>query len=193
MGGTDEATLTFLGKARDLAEQLGYVDVTCFALNVAGLGLADTGGDGMPPVQESLRIALEEALPARVGGSYSSLLEACAKLHRFADSERYYAEGLAYCEGRELGVFSVCHPRLARPHPDDAGTVGRGGADLCPDAGQPGYLTGQPAEPALCPGHHPGTPRRRTGHGTCWTGRSDSPRGPANRRGSRRCGRPARS
>ena len=107
MGGTNEATLTFLGKARDLAEKLGYVDVTCFALNVAGLGLADTGGDGMPPVEESLRIALEEALPARVGGSYSSLLEACAKLHRFADSERYYAEGLAYCEGRELAVFSV--------------------------------------------------------------------------------------
>ena len=107
MGGTNEATLTFLGKARGIAEKLGYVDVTCFALNVAGLGLVEAGGDGMPSVEESLRIAAGEALPARVGGAYSSILEACAKLHRFADSERYYAEGLAYCEGRELGAFSM--------------------------------------------------------------------------------------
>ena len=26
----------------------------------------------------------------------------------FAEAERYYAEGLAYCEERELGVYSVC-------------------------------------------------------------------------------------
>jgi len=43
-----------------------------------------------------------------VGGGYSVIVEACAKLHRFADSERYYAEGMAYCEGRELAVFTKC-------------------------------------------------------------------------------------
>ena len=30
-------------------------------------------------------------------------MEATTRLHRFPDAERYYAEGLAYCEGSELG------------------------------------------------------------------------------------------
>jgi DNA-binding CsgD family transcriptional regulator len=35
-------------------------------------------------------------------------MEAATKLHRFADADRYYAEGLAYCERGELGVFTMC-------------------------------------------------------------------------------------
>jgi DNA-binding CsgD family transcriptional regulator/tetratricopeptide (TPR) repeat protein len=108
MRGTNEATLTFLGKARDIAEKLGYVDVTCLALEVAGRGMVEAGRDGMPLFEEELRIALAEALPASAGGAYSAIVEACAKLHRFVGSERYYTEGLAYCEGRELAVYSKC-------------------------------------------------------------------------------------
>ena len=62
----------------------------------------------MPSLEESLRIARDAGLPGAAGEAYSCILEACAKLQRFADSERYYAEGLAYCEERELGVFSIC-------------------------------------------------------------------------------------
>jgi DNA-binding CsgD family transcriptional regulator len=108
MGGTNEGTLAFLGKARHIAEKLGYVDVTCLALDVAGMGLVEAGQDGMPSLEEELRIALDEAMPTRAGVAYSSIVEACAELQRFADSERYYAEGLAYCERRELAVFSKC-------------------------------------------------------------------------------------
>jgi DNA-binding CsgD family transcriptional regulator len=108
MGGTNEDTLTFLGKARDIADQRGYLGVTCFALNMEGAGLVKVGRDGMPPVEESLRIARDAGLPGAAGEAYSCILEACAKQHRFADSERYYAEGIAYCEGRELAVFSKC-------------------------------------------------------------------------------------
>ena len=39
MGGTNEATLALLGKARDIAEQRGCLGVTCFALIVEGVGL----------------------------------------------------------------------------------------------------------------------------------------------------------
>ncbi len=108
MGGTNEATLALLGKARDIAEQRGCLGVTCFALIVEGVGLVTAGHDGMPSLEESLRIARDAGLPGAAGEAYSCILEACAKLQRFADSERYYAEGLAYCEGRELGVFSIC-------------------------------------------------------------------------------------
>jgi hypothetical protein len=35
-------------------------------------------------------------------------MEATTRLHRFPDADRYYAEGLAYCESSELGVFAIC-------------------------------------------------------------------------------------
>ena len=107
MGGTNEATLALLGR-RGQAEQRGCLGVTCFALIVEGVGLVTADHDGMLSLEESLRIARDAGLPGAADEAYSCILEACAKLQRFADSERYYAEGLAYCEGRELGVFSIC-------------------------------------------------------------------------------------
>jgi DNA-binding CsgD family transcriptional regulator/tetratricopeptide (TPR) repeat protein len=108
MGGPEEAALASLGKALDIAGQRGYVNVTCFALGVEGAGLIEAGRDGMPPLEESFRIARGAGVPGGVGEAYCRMVEACAKLHRFAELERYYAEGLAYCEGRELAVFSKC-------------------------------------------------------------------------------------
>jgi DNA-binding CsgD family transcriptional regulator/tetratricopeptide (TPR) repeat protein len=108
LGHTNEATLAYLGKARDIGERLGYPDLVSFVLNATGLYLVDAGQGGLPELEESLRLALEAELPEAAGRAYSSLMEAATKLHRFPDAERYYAEGLAYCERSELGVFSMC-------------------------------------------------------------------------------------
>ena len=100
--------MAYIGKARDIGEKLGDPDVVAYVLNAVGLHLVDTGRGGMPEMAESLRIAQEADLPVAVGRAYSSLMEAATKLHRFADADRYYAEGLAYCERGELGVFTMC-------------------------------------------------------------------------------------
>jgi len=106
-GGAD-AAFAYLGKAREIAGQLGDPDARCFVLSLAGeLGVA-TGKDDIGQIVESLRLALDADLPVTVGRDYSSLMEACAKLNRTAESDRYYAEGLAYCEGRELSVYTMC-------------------------------------------------------------------------------------
>jgi DNA-binding CsgD family transcriptional regulator/tetratricopeptide (TPR) repeat protein len=107
-GRTDESTMAYVGKARDLAEKFGYPDVVAYVLNAAGLHLVETGHDGLHEIEESLRIAMEADLPEAAGRAYSSLMEAATRQHRFADADRYYAEGLAYCERGELGVFSMC-------------------------------------------------------------------------------------
>ena len=68
-----------------------------------------TGRDGHATRSEqALRIALDADLQEAAGRAYSSLQEARIGLHRFDEAERYYAEGMAYCEDRELGVFSMC-------------------------------------------------------------------------------------
>jgi DNA-binding CsgD family transcriptional regulator len=108
LGHTNATTLAYLGKARDIGERLGYPDLVSFVLNATGLYLVDAGQGGLPELEEGLRLALEAEQPEAAGRAYSSLMEAATKLHRFPDAERYYAEGLAYCEGSELGVFSMC-------------------------------------------------------------------------------------
>jgi DNA-binding CsgD family transcriptional regulator/tetratricopeptide (TPR) repeat protein len=108
MGSSDETVLALLDKARAIGEQFGYPDVVCYALNAAGLRLLDAGRDGTPEIEESLRLALDADLPEAAGRAYSSLMEAATRLHRFPDAERLYAEGLAYCESSELGVFTMC-------------------------------------------------------------------------------------
>jgi DNA-binding CsgD family transcriptional regulator len=107
-GRANESTMAYIGKARDLSEKFGYPDVMAYVLNAVGLHLVEAGQGGMDEIEQSLRIAQEADLPEAVGRAYSSLMEAATKQHRFPDADRYYAEGLAYCERSELGVFSMC-------------------------------------------------------------------------------------
>jgi DNA-binding CsgD family transcriptional regulator/tetratricopeptide (TPR) repeat protein len=95
-------------KARDLGERLHRDDVVSDALNTMGCALADHGRDGMGSIEQALRIALDADLQEAAGRAYCNLQSVGTGLNRFAESERYYAEGMAYCEERELGVFSTC-------------------------------------------------------------------------------------
>ena len=79
-----------------------------YALNQHGITLVERGRDGMESIEQALRIALDADLHEAAGLAYTNLQEAASRLNMFAEDERYYAEGMAYCEGRELGVFSVC-------------------------------------------------------------------------------------
>jgi DNA-binding CsgD family transcriptional regulator/tetratricopeptide (TPR) repeat protein len=107
-GRANESTMAYVGKARNLGEKFGCPEVVAYVLNAVGLHHVEAGQDGTDELEESLRIALEADLPESAGRAYSSLMEAATKQHRFPDADRCYAEGLAYCEGSELGVFSMC-------------------------------------------------------------------------------------
>ncbi len=100
--------LEVMRAARTLGESLHEPELICYALNADGLALTDRGRDGTQPLEQALQIALDADLQESAGRVYSSLVEAAARTNRFGAAERYYAEGMAYCEDRELGVFSVC-------------------------------------------------------------------------------------
>ena len=106
-GRTDDG-LGAIHMARDLGECLQLPDLESFGLHAIGITQARSGQDGIPLIERALRIAVDAALPEVVGNTYSSLQEAGVLLRRFADAERYFIAGMAYCEGRELGVYSLC-------------------------------------------------------------------------------------
>jgi DNA-binding CsgD family transcriptional regulator/tetratricopeptide (TPR) repeat protein len=108
VSGRKDEGVELIARARDLGEQLDQADVVSFALNAIGLTLVEDGRDGIPTIELALQIALEADVQEAAGRAYSSLQEASICLHRFDDADRYYAEGMAYCDERELGVFSTC-------------------------------------------------------------------------------------
>jgi DNA-binding CsgD family transcriptional regulator/tetratricopeptide (TPR) repeat protein len=95
-------------KARDLGEQLHQPDIVSHALNSIGCALVIGGRDGLDPIKQALRIALDANQHESAGRAFCNLQSTGTALNRFAESERYYAQGMAYCEERQLGVFSAC-------------------------------------------------------------------------------------
>jgi len=106
-GRIDEG-LELLAKAQVLGELLHEPGAVSYALNMHGMTLVERGCDGRESVEQALGIALDADLHAAAGHAYTNLQEAASRLNMFAEAERYYAEGMAYCEQRELGVYSVC-------------------------------------------------------------------------------------
>jgi DNA-binding CsgD family transcriptional regulator/tetratricopeptide (TPR) repeat protein len=106
--GRKDEGLELIGRARAIGEQLDQADVVSFALNAIGLTLVEDGQDGIPAIERALQIALDADVQEAAGRAYSSLQEASICLHRYDDAGRYYTEGMAYCDDRELGVFSTC-------------------------------------------------------------------------------------
>jgi DNA-binding CsgD family transcriptional regulator/tetratricopeptide (TPR) repeat protein len=106
-GQSDEG-MDLMRRAQALADTLGDAALTSKALNGMGLCQVYAGGDGITSLRQALRVALDADLQDAAGRAYSSLQEAFAVLHHFADSERSFTEGMAYCDGRELGVFALC-------------------------------------------------------------------------------------
>ncbi len=106
-GRIDEG-LDLLGRARALGEVLHEPDVVSYALNQEGMTLVQGGRDGTGLIARALELARSADLHQLEGFAYTNLHEAAARLNLFTAAGRYYAEGQAYCEEHELGVYSVC-------------------------------------------------------------------------------------
>ena len=95
-------------KGRDLGERLRLDGIVSQALITMGGAQCSLGQDGMSSIEQALRIALNTDLPEEAGRCYSNLQSIGSSLNRFAEAERYYTEGIAYCKQRELGVYTAC-------------------------------------------------------------------------------------
>jgi DNA-binding CsgD family transcriptional regulator/tetratricopeptide (TPR) repeat protein len=95
-------------KGRDLGERLRLGGIVSHALITIGGAQCSLGREGMSSIEQALRIALDTDLPEAAGRCYSNLQSIGSSLNRFAEAERYYTEGIAYCKQRELGVYTAC-------------------------------------------------------------------------------------
>jgi DNA-binding CsgD family transcriptional regulator/tetratricopeptide (TPR) repeat protein len=107
--GRVDNSIELLERAQHIGEQLGLPDLVSYTLNAMGLGLVESGGtDGVHLLDRALRVGLDADLPEAAGRAYTSLQEACISFQRFDEAERHYTEGMAFCDGHELGVYTAC-------------------------------------------------------------------------------------
>ena len=100
-----------IGLSRQAAEMAGAVTATAVlsdAVNTLGCCLAKGDGDWMVPLRQALDIAVSARLPEQAGRAFANLHSILAEQRRFAEAERYYADGLRYTDDHDIGVYANC-------------------------------------------------------------------------------------
>ena len=108
-GDEPEKCVAYGTRARQLADALGLPDVASDALNTLACVDYNRGGpDWYPQIRESLQIALDNGLHAQAGRAYTNLQGMLADAMRYAESERFFREGIAYCDENDLRTYGLC-------------------------------------------------------------------------------------
>ncbi len=78
------------------------------ALNTEAWAIAGVGGEWVGTQRRALEFALSEGIEEQVGIAFSNMCLNLVNERRFAEAERFYVDGLAYCHDHEIGTFATC-------------------------------------------------------------------------------------
>ncbi len=120
--GANDAAIEAAGRAQAIAEPLGVSEALIDALNAQGGVLADTGGDWIGPLRRALEIATSGSFEDHAGRTFANIYSNYCQQRRYAEGERYYVDGLAYCDEHDTtangnwlrGDRSIALDRLGR-------------------------------------------------------------------------------
>jgi DNA-binding CsgD family transcriptional regulator/tetratricopeptide (TPR) repeat protein len=97
-----------MDRAVAMAEHLDDPSARSRVLNNSAWAAYLRGDDWRPVMAESLRIAVEAGAEAATGHAYTNSYAMYAGDFRFAEGERFWREGLAFCDQRDLATFGSC-------------------------------------------------------------------------------------
>jgi DNA-binding CsgD family transcriptional regulator len=95
-------------RAAEMAQAVDATAVLSDALNTLGCALALVDDDWRAPLQRALAIAVDAGLPEQSGRAFANLHSISCENRRFADAERYYADGFKYTDEHDIGVYVNC-------------------------------------------------------------------------------------
>ena len=102
-----QAAIDLAVRAQAIAEPLGALDVLSDALNTQGCSVARTGGEWTGYLRRALDVALSAGLDNKAGRAFANLYGSYADQRRFAEAERYFIDGVAYCDEHDLGSYAA--------------------------------------------------------------------------------------
>jgi len=86
-----------------LAEQAGYDEISCHALNNLGTARLIAGNDaGWDDLNRSLQLALAKGFQEHAARAYTNLAAMAIQRKQYTAGSRYLSEGLTYCERHDL-------------------------------------------------------------------------------------------
>ncbi|HEX6854572.1 MAG TPA: AAA family ATPase [Streptosporangiaceae bacterium] len=104
--GEDRAT-GLARQAEQLAGQFDLPDVLSDALNTQACMARRAGRPWAGQLQRALEVALAAGREAQAGRAYINLYSGFCAERQFAAGERYYTEGVAYCDDHDIPTFSI--------------------------------------------------------------------------------------
>jgi DNA-binding CsgD family transcriptional regulator/tetratricopeptide (TPR) repeat protein len=105
--GEHRAAIELAVRAQTIAEPLGALDALSHALNTQGSSVAPTGGEWTGYLHRALDVALAAGLDDEAGRAFANLYCTYGMQRRFAEAERYFTEGVAYCDERDIGSHAT--------------------------------------------------------------------------------------
>jgi DNA-binding CsgD family transcriptional regulator/tetratricopeptide (TPR) repeat protein len=97
-----------LDEARAMAERVGNPIELSDVLNNVAAGELALRRDWTRPMKQALRIALDAGAEAQAGRAYANAYTIYAAQLRFAEGERFWRDGIAYCDERDITTYSTC-------------------------------------------------------------------------------------
>jgi DNA-binding CsgD family transcriptional regulator/tetratricopeptide (TPR) repeat protein len=103
-----EATESMLLRAEQMAERLDDGALRSDIVNNHAALLFIGRQDWAPRMREALRLALESGGEAQAGRAYANAYTYFSAQYRFAEGERLWRDGIAYCDEHDITTFSTC-------------------------------------------------------------------------------------
>ena len=106
--GRHDSVVPLARRAGELADRFGLPAVRSRAVATEAQAVWFAGGDWEPLLRQALSIALENGIEHEAGFVYVNLHELHCAGRDFAQADRYFHTGVAYCEDHDLGTYHTC-------------------------------------------------------------------------------------
>ncbi len=104
--GANAVAIEMAQRAQAIAEPLGVSDALIGALITQGVAAADSGGDWIGALQRALALAMSSGVEEQAASVYVNIYDVYSKHRRFVEGERYYVDGIAFCDEHDLDTFA---------------------------------------------------------------------------------------
>jgi DNA-binding CsgD family transcriptional regulator len=108
LDGLDDAAIELARRAQVLAESLSVLGALSDALNTEGCAAGNQGGDWATPMHRALQVAIAGGLQQQAGRAYANLHSILCGERRFAEADRVFTAGVAYCDEHDIGTHGMC-------------------------------------------------------------------------------------
>ena len=108
LAGDHEAAISLALRAQGIAESLGLPEVLSSALNTEACAAAALGRDWAGQLSRALDIAVSGGLQEQAGRAFTNICGNYGDRRQFAEAERHYTVGVAYCDEHDITSYARC-------------------------------------------------------------------------------------